>query len=59
MSLLLQCFPQNLMLTTETAAGLCFLIPTGTDARLGCITLFIFLFAAFYSPGEGKSPEPP
>jgi sugar porter (SP) family MFS transporter len=54
-SLLLFTFPQ--MAWTLLAAGFCFLIPehVGT-ARIGAIALFIFLFAAFYSPGEGPVP---
>lgn len=52
-TLLLFTFPQ--MAWTLLAAGFCFNIPDGNSARLGCIALFIFLFAAFYSPGEGKT----
>lgn len=39
------------------AAGLCFLIPEdkGTT-RIGLIALFIYIFAAWYSPGEGPVP---
>lgn len=45
------------MTWTLLAAGLCFLIPMSAgDARLGAIALFIYLFAAFYSPGEGPVP---
>jgi hypothetical protein len=48
-------FPQ--MAWTLLAAGLCFLIdPSVGKGRLGAIALFIFLFAAFYSPGEGPVP---
>ena len=53
-SLLLFTFPQ--MAWTLLAAGLCFLIPTSSKAHLGLVALFIFLFAAFYSPGEGPVP---
>ncbi|SPO23633.1 related to HXT5 - Hexose transporter with moderate affinity for glucose [Ustilago trichophora] len=54
-SLLLFTFPQ--MAWTLLAAGLCFLIPGETNkARLGLIALFIYLFAAFYSVGEGPVP---
>lgn len=54
-ALLLFTFPQ--MAWTLLAAGLCFLIPMSAgDARLGAIALFIYLFAAFYSPGEGPVP---
>lgn len=37
-------------------AGMCFYIPDTTDARLGCIALFIYIFDAFYSPGMGPVP---
>jgi hypothetical protein len=47
-------FPQ--MAWTLLAAGLCFLIPHGSSAHLGLIALFIYLFAAFYSPSEGPVP---
>ncbi|GAO46983.1 sugar transporter [Saitoella complicata NRRL Y-17804] len=53
-SLLLFTFPQ--MAWTLLAAGLCFLIPGSSAAHLGLVALFIFLFAAFYSPGEGPVP---
>ncbi|KAB8337295.1 hypothetical protein FH972_021596 [Carpinus fangiana] len=53
-SLLLFTFPQ--MAWTLLAAGLCFLIPEDNTAHLGLIAFFIFLFAAFYSPGEGPVP---
>lgn len=53
-ALLLFTFPQ--MAWTLLAAGLCFLIPKGDRAHLGLIAFFIFLFAAFYSPGEGPVP---
>lgn len=35
---------------------MCFYIPDTTDARLGCIALFIYIFDAFYSPGMGPVP---
>ncbi|KKY19246.1 putative sugar transporter [Phaeomoniella chlamydospora] len=38
------------------AAGFSFYIPGTQGAHLGCITLFIYLFDAFYSPGEGPVP---
>lgn len=38
------------------AAGFCFWIPKESSARLGCIALFVYLFDAFYSPGEGPIP---
>ena len=53
-SLLLFTFPQ--MAWTLLAAGFCFLIPKESDAHLGLVALFVFLFAAFYSPGEGPVP---
>ena len=53
-SLLLFTFPQ--MAWTLLAAGFCFYIPESSKAHLGFIALFIFLFAAFYSPGEGPVP---
>ncbi|TKA76777.1 hypothetical protein B0A49_05567 [Cryomyces minteri] len=53
-ALLLFTFPQ--MAWTPLAAGFCFFIPESSSAHLGLIALFIFLFAAFYSPGEGPVP---
>ncbi|KAK4621698.1 putative polyol transporter 6 [Fulvia fulva] len=53
-ALLLFTFPN--MAWTLLAAGLCFLIPGEGSGRLGAIALFIYLFAAFYSPGEGPVP---
>lgn len=54
-SLLLFTFPQ--MAWTLLAAGLCFLIPGETNkARIGLVALFVYIFAAFYSPGEGPVP---
>ncbi|KAI9894236.1 MAG: hypothetical protein M1814_004090 [Vezdaea aestivalis] len=53
-SLLLFTFPQ--MAWTLLAAGFCFYIPSDSKAHLGLIAFFIFLFAAFYSPGEGPVP---
>ena len=44
------------MCWTLLAAGLCFLIPGNPTYRIGLIALFIYLFAAFYSPGEGPVP---
>ncbi|RYP05793.1 hypothetical protein DL764_003562 [Monosporascus ibericus] len=52
-SLLLFTFPN--MMWTLLAAGLCNLIPNA-QARLGLVALFVFMFAAFYSPGEGPVP---
>lgn len=53
-SLLLLTFPQ--MAWTLLAAGFCFYIPSSSTAHLGLIAFFIYLFAAFYSPGEGPVP---
>jgi len=53
-ALLLFTFPQ--MCWTLLAAGLCFLIPEDNPAHLPTIATFIYLFAAFYSPGEGPVP---
>jgi sugar porter (SP) family MFS transporter len=54
-TLLLFTFPQ--MAWTLLAAGLCFLIPESAGTtRIGLIALFVFMFAAFYSPGEGPVP---
>ncbi|ANB11782.1 myo-inositol transporter ITR2 [Sugiyamaella lignohabitans] len=53
-ALLLFTFPN--MAWTLLAAGMSFFIPEGSRARLGLVALFIFLFDAFYSPGEGPIP---
>lgn len=53
-SLLLFTFPQ--MTWTLLAAGLCTLIDKDNSARTGLVALFVYLFAAFYSPGEGPVP---
>jgi len=53
-ALLLFTFPQ--MFWTLLAAGFCFWIPASSRAHLGLIALFVFLFDAFYSPGEGPVP---
>jgi hypothetical protein len=46
------------MAWTLLAAGLCFLInPDAGTVRIGTIAFFIFLYAAFYSPGEGPVPS--
>ena len=52
--LLLFTFPH--MAWTLLAAGFCFKIPVSSPAHVGLIAFFIFLFAAFYSPGEGPVP---
>ncbi|KAJ9611716.1 hypothetical protein H2200_004900 [Cladophialophora chaetospira] len=49
-SLLLATFPH--MAWTLLATGLCYLIPGAGTTRLALLALFIFLFAAFYAPGE-------
>lgn len=38
------------------AAGLCTLIPGEGNVHLGLVALFVYIFAAFYSPGEGPVP---
>ncbi|KAJ6164920.1 hypothetical protein N7470_003592 [Penicillium chermesinum] len=55
---------RNLMLFTFPnmawcllAAGLCFLIPSESGARVPLIALFVYLFAAFYGPGIGPIPS--
>ncbi|GAO16223.1 hypothetical protein UVI_02000060 [Ustilaginoidea virens] len=53
-SLLLFTFPQ--MAWTLLAAGLCTLIPGTTGPHLAMVAAFVYLFAAFYSPGEGPVP---
>ena len=53
-TLLLFTFPN--MCWTLLAAGLCNLIPQSSTAHLGLIALFVYLFDAFYSPGEGPVP---
>lgn len=52
-SLLLFTFPQ--MTWTLLAAGLCTLLPPSTT-RTVLVALFVYLFGAFYSPGEGPVP---
>ncbi|GHJ89089.1 hypothetical protein NliqN6_5491 [Naganishia liquefaciens] len=55
-SLLLFTFP--IMAVFLLAGGLCFLIPEETHktAKVGLVALFVYLFAAAYSPGEGPVP---
>jgi sugar porter (SP) family MFS transporter len=53
-SLLLFTFPQ--MAWSLLAAGFCFYIPEESTAHLAMIAFFIYIFAAFYSPGEGPVP---
>jgi MFS family permease len=38
-------------------AGLCFLIPRESSARVPLIALFVYLFTAFYGPGIGPLPS--
>lgn len=52
--LLLFTFPN--MFWTLLAAGMCFYIPDSSPAHLGMIAFFVYLFCAFYSPGEGPVP---
>ncbi|KZP01249.1 sugar transporter [Calocera viscosa TUFC12733] len=53
-NLLLSTFPN--MAWSLLASGLCYLIPNGNPAKIPLVALFIFIFAAFYSPGEGPVP---
>lgn len=53
-SLLLFTFPN--MCWTLLAAGFSFYLPNGTKRQLAAVTLFIYLFTIFYSPGEGPVP---
>ncbi|KAH0834351.1 hypothetical protein AYO21_04206 [Fonsecaea monophora] len=53
-ALLLFTFPN--MAWTLLAGGFAFYIPKSSSAHLGVIALFVYLFAAFYSPGEGPVP---
>ncbi|KFZ23937.1 hypothetical protein V502_01583 [Pseudogymnoascus sp. VKM F-4520 (FW-2644)] len=53
-SLLLFTFPN--MAWCLLAAGLCSLTPIGSTAHLATVAMFIYIFAAFYSPGEGPVP---
>lgn len=52
--LLLFTFPN--MAWCLLAAGLCSLIPNDNTAHLALVALFIYIFAMFYSPGEGPVP---
>ncbi|ERT00947.1 hypothetical protein HMPREF1624_02182 [Sporothrix schenckii ATCC 58251] len=52
-TLLLFTFPN--MFWTLLTAGLCYLI-NDKNARIAAVATFIYLFAAFYSPGEGPVP---
>ncbi|KAF4625909.1 hypothetical protein G7Y89_g12255 [Cudoniella acicularis] len=53
-SLLLFTFPN--MAWSLMAVGLCSLIPESSKAHLGLMAFFIYVFVAFYSPGEGPVP---
>ncbi|KAM0330819.1 hypothetical protein ACHAQA_003774 [Verticillium albo-atrum] len=53
-NLLLFTFPQ--MTWCLLAAALASLLPKSTTAHLALVALFVFLFAAFYSAGEGPVP---
>lgn len=53
-SLLLFTFPN--MAWSLLAVGLCSLIPESSKAHLGLMAVFIYVFAMFYSPGEGPVP---
>ncbi|KAF2966261.1 hypothetical protein GQX73_g7314 [Xylaria multiplex] len=53
-ALLLFTFPN--MAWSLLAAGLFNLLPADSTARVGLVALFIYIFAAFYSPGEGPVP---
>ncbi|KAJ5994999.1 hypothetical protein N7481_001976 [Penicillium waksmanii] len=52
--LLLFTFPN--MCWTLLAAGFCYWIPSSSNAHLGMIAFFIYIFDGFYSPGEGPVP---
>lgn len=52
--LLLFTFPN--MAWSLLTAGMCYFIPTSSAAHVGCVALFVFIFCAFYSPGEGPVP---
>jgi len=53
-ALLLFTFPN--MCWTLLAAAFSFYIPSSSRGHLGAIALFVYLFDAFYSPGEGPVP---
>ncbi|KAJ9136827.1 Sugar porter (SP) family MFS transporter [Pleurostoma richardsiae] len=54
-NLLLLTFPN--MAWCLLAAGLCFLLPTDSSARVPLIAFFIYLFTALYGPGIGPMPS--
>jgi hypothetical protein len=53
-TLLLFTFPN--MAWSLLAAGFANYIPESSPAHLGIIAMFVYIFAAFYSPGEGPVP---
>lgn len=53
-ALLLFTFPN--MAWTLLAAGLCNLISVELTAHLALVAMFVYIFAMFYSPGEGPVP---
>ncbi|KAK7408271.1 hypothetical protein QQX98_009584 [Neonectria punicea] len=50
-ALLLATFPN--MCWTLLAVGMSFYIPQDSSAHIGLVALFIYIYVAFYSPGEG------
>jgi MFS family permease len=52
--LLLFTFPN--MCWSLLVAGMCYFIPKSSKAHLGLVALFVYIFDAFYSPGEGPVP---
>ncbi|PVH68644.1 hypothetical protein DL98DRAFT_506666 [Cadophora sp. DSE1049] len=50
-ALLLFTFPN--MCWTLLATGMSFYVPEDSNAHLGLIAFFVFVFVAFYAPGEG------
>lgn len=53
-ALLLVTFPN--MAWTLLATAFCFKIPTDNPAHLPVLAVFVYLYSAFYSPGEGPVP---
>ena len=53
-ALLLVTFPN--MAWTLLATAFCFKIPIGNPAHLPVLAVFVYLYSAFYSPGEGPVP---
>jgi len=52
--LLLFTFPN--MSWTLLIAGMVYFIPESSRAHLGLVVLFVYIYSAFYSPGEGPVP---